>query len=173
MNYSPFRMVKFRTMKNFNSGSLITSGDDKRVTLWGRCLRLSKLDELPQLWNVLKGEMRFVGPRPEVPKFVQGSDFSFLTKIKPGLTDFSSIILRNEPKILERLGGDINYENILPIKIRLAHLYANHKSFSIDLFLVFCTLLAIFFPLLASMIVRELFVRRYAPELIPEIQQIL
>jgi|TARA_B100000315_G_C14477359_1_gene541267 lipopolysaccharide/colanic/teichoic acid biosynthesis glycosyltransferase len=160
-------------MKNSNTGSLITTRDDKRVTLWGRGLRLFKLDELPQLWNVLKGEMRFVGPRPEVEGFVQGSDFSFLTKIKPGLTDFSSIILRNESKILQNLGGSVKYKDILPIKIRLAHLYAHHKSFSVDLVLVCCTFFAIVFPQLASMIVQKLFVQRYAPEIIPEIHQML
>jgi lipopolysaccharide/colanic/teichoic acid biosynthesis glycosyltransferase len=173
MNYSPFRIVKFRTMNNSSSGPLITTGVDKRITFWGRGLRLFKLDELPQLWNVLKGEMRFVGPRPEVPEYVNEYDYSFLTNIKPGLTDFSSIILRNESQILHKLGGSIKYKRILPVKIQLAHLYALHKSFTVDLVLVFCTMLAIIFPKMASKIVQKLFVQRVSPELISEIQQIL
>ena len=68
--------------------SKITDANDSRVTPWGRFLRATKLDELPQLWNIMAGEMRFIGPRPEVEEFVKEDDFSFLKDIKPGLTDF-------------------------------------------------------------------------------------
>ena len=72
------------------------TGKAPKATQWGRFLRKSKLDELPQLINVIKGDMRFIGPRPEVPEFVTEDSFSFLNKIKPGLSGYSSILFRNE-----------------------------------------------------------------------------
>jgi lipopolysaccharide/colanic/teichoic acid biosynthesis glycosyltransferase len=172
-NYIPFQIVKFRTMMLFKSGPQITSINDSRITLWGRGLRLLKVDEIPQLWNIVNGEMRFVGPRPEVPIYVSGHDFSFLTDIKPGLTDYASIILRNEAHVITNIGGTAEYENILSVKIKLAHLYARNKSFQVDLVLVICTLLAIIFPYLASTIVQNLFVKRQSPEIILELKQLV
>ena len=72
--------------------------------------------------------MRFIGPRPEVQEFVSGNDFSFLTKIKPGLTDFSSILLRNESEILSHSGGIEKYPKLLELKVELGHLYAKLKK---------------------------------------------
>ena len=97
------------------------------VTRFGLFLRKTKLDEIPQLINIIKGEMRFIGPRPEVPKFTEKADFSFLFKIKPGISDYSSIVFRNESKILASL--DKNYEHILNIKVQLAHFYSIRKIF--------------------------------------------
>ena len=88
-----------------NVGDLITSADDKRITRWGKFLRNTKIDELPQLINIVKGDMRFIGPRPEVLKFFNKNDFNFLMVVKPGISDFSSIILRDESKILNAIGG--------------------------------------------------------------------
>ena len=99
-----FKIYKFRTME-FNSGELITQPGDKRITDYGKILRKTKVDELPQLLNIIKGDMRFIGPRPEVKKYVSLSKFQFLEKIKPGISDFSSIIFRNETQILEKIGG--------------------------------------------------------------------
>tara|TARA_Y100001970_G_scaffold277581_1_gene382007 strand:+ start:691 stop:1188 length:498 start_codon:yes stop_codon:yes gene_type:complete len=134
--------MKFRTMNN-NNGSLITELGDKRITVLGKFLRKSKLDEIPQLLNIIKGDMRFIGPRPEVPKFFDANNFSFLKIIKPGISDFASIILRDEDKILKKIGGDNPYEKLLPIKIELAHYYASKKSFILDLRLVVITICAI------------------------------
>ena len=172
-DYTPFQIAKFRTMKRSNSGPQITSVNDNRLTPWGRGLRLLKLDEIPQLWNIIKGEMRFVGPRPEVPIYVTGHDFSFLTNIKPGLTDYASILLRNEANVINNLGGTTEYENILSVKIKLAHLYAHNKSFQVDLVLVICTLLAIMFPYLASTIIQKLFLKRQAPEIILDLKHLV
>jgi Sugar transferases involved in lipopolysaccharide synthesis len=100
--YRTFKIYKFRTMK-VNSGPLITKERDARITFIGWLLRKFKIDEIPQLLNILKGEMRFIGPRPEVLEYFEESSFSFLKKIKPGISDFSSIIFRDESKVLDKL----------------------------------------------------------------------
>jgi len=128
-----------------NEGEAITLSIDSRVTKWGLILRKLKLDELPQLFNIIKGDMRFIGPRPEVLMYFNESDFDFLKVVKPGISDFSSIILRNENEILESIGGDNPYEKLLPIKIRLANYYSRRKCFSLDFKLVLITILSIFF----------------------------
>ena len=94
--FNLFKLYKFRTMKINNDNKFVTEAGDNRITTWGKILRKFKLDELPQLWNILKGEMRFIGPRPEMSEFVEKEDFLFLHSVKPGLADFSSILLRNE-----------------------------------------------------------------------------
>ena len=119
--------------------------NDSRITFLGKILRKSKLDEIPQLFNIVNGEMRFIGPRPEIIKYFDYDKFEFLNHIKPGLSDYSSIILRNEDQILDNIGGDSAYEQLLPIKIKLANYYAK-KSFYLDLQLVFATISAIFLP---------------------------
>ena len=128
-----------------------------------------KLDELPQLWNIVKGDMRFIGPRPEVQEFVRSNDFSFLTIIKPGLTDFSSILFRNESDILSHSGGIEKYPKLLELKVELGHLYAKHKNFLLDIKLVLLTLVAIFFPKTAVTLVKENFIEKHKPDLIPAI----
>ena len=133
-----------------NSGDLITRPKDNRITILGRILRKTKLDEIPQLFNIFKGEMRFIGPRPEVEEYFEKNTFKFLEKIKPGISDFSSIIFRDETKILERIGGDNPYAKLLPIKLQLADYYSRKKSFLLDLRLVFITIISIIFPELAS-----------------------
>ena len=91
-NYNVFLIYKFRTMKkkfwkqNHNK-------NDPRITSFGKLLRKFKIDELPQLYNILLGDMRFIGPRPEVPKYFDKNTFNFLKTIKPGISDYSSIIL--------------------------------------------------------------------------------
>ena len=95
-----------------------------------------KLDEIPQLINIVEGKMRFVGPRPEVEKFFNKEDFFFLQKIKPGITDLSSILFRNENHVLNRLGGVNKYPELLKYKIELCKIYTLKKSF-FDLYIVF------------------------------------
>ena len=93
--FHPFNLYKFRTMKIIE-GEKITVTNDSRITSLGNFLRKLKLDELPQLFNILKGEMRFIGPRPEIREYVDTGSFSFLMELKPGLSDYGSILFRNE-----------------------------------------------------------------------------
>ncbi len=116
-NFLKFKIFKYRTMVE-NSGELITEIDDNRITYFGSLLRKTKIDELPQLFNIVKGDMRFIGPRPEVIAYFDKKSFSFLKKIKPGISDFSSILLRNEDKILSRVGGTNPYiKNFCQLKL--------------------------------------------------------
>lgn len=169
--FQTFFLYKFRTMKINNVNQLITEAGDKRITQWGKILRILKFDELPQLWNIVRGDMRFIGPRPEVQMYVKGNDFSFLEKIKPGLTDFSSILLRNETNILLRAGGVDKYTKLLEVKVKLGSLYAEQKNFWLDMKLVLLTLVSIILPKTAILLVKKLFIKKYKPELIPVINE--
>ena len=148
-NYQCFKIYKFRTMKN-NSGDLITGFNDERITFIGKFIRKTKIDELPQLFNIIKGEMRFIGPRPEVTKFFSESNFKFLKIIKPGISDYASIIFRNESNILKKIGGKNPYAELLPIKLKLADHYSKNKNFFLDLKLVMITIISIIFPKYSS-----------------------
>ena len=143
--FEKFYIYKFRTMK-INNGPLLTSSDDIRITSWGRFLRIFKLDELPQLINIIKGQMRFIGPRPEVPKYVNNDKFSFLNIVPPGLSDYASIVFRNESIIMDNIGGADPYKKLLSCKLMLAEYYSKNKGFLLDLKLVAFTLLSILFP---------------------------
>ena len=169
--FQTFFLYKFRTMKINNVNQLVTEAGDKRINQWGKILRILKFDELPQLWNIIRGDMRFIGPRPEVQEYVKGNDFSFLEKIKPGLTDFSSILLRNETNILLRAGGVDKYTKLLEVKVKLGSLYANQKNFWLDMKLVLLTLVSIILPKTAILLVKKLFIKKYKPELIPVINE--
>ena len=105
---STFMLVKLRTMKTSAHGPQVTRKDDQRVTRLGRFLRRTKLDELPTFWNVLRGDMALVGPRPEVPGYVNLNDPSWRTilSVRPGVTDPVTISLRNEEDLLARAEGD-------------------------------------------------------------------
>ena len=119
--YEEFDIVKFRTM-HLNNGPQLTEYKDNRITNIGKILRKFKLDELPQLINIIKGDMGFIGPRPEAIEIVNNhrENFTYLSKIKPGVTDINSIIFKDESNIFKNI--NINrYENdILPIKFHLA-----------------------------------------------------
>ena len=145
-----FKMVKFRTMyetpESYN-GPPITSNEDDRITPFGRWLRATKLNELPQLWNVLKGEMSLVGPRPEYPDFVAEWPEDVRQKIlslRPGITSPASILYRDEEQRLNGAEFINDYiKDILPDKLRLDQLYVDNHSFFKDLDVIFITLLAI------------------------------
>ncbi|WP_447603628.1 polysaccharide biosynthesis protein [Nitrospira sp. Nam80] len=143
----PFSIYKFRTMviDASSKGGLLTVGEDTRVTKIGRVLRRYKLDELPQLVNILKGDMSFVGPRPEIRRYVEAflTDYSEILSVRPGLTDLASIQFFDEAAVLARAGNaDEEYlRAVLPEKIRLARLYLRHASFSFDLAIIGQTLL--------------------------------
>ena len=146
-NFKPFIIYKFRTMRNKGSiNHSFQDGSEEKVTNWGRFLRKTKLDELPQFFNVIKGDMRFIGPRPEVPEFVDKESFYFLDKIKPGLSGYSSILFRNESEIWSMIDSDDPYNNILNIKVALDKYYVDKKSFFEDLKLVGITILSLFIP---------------------------
>ena len=144
-----FRIYKFRTMEidADKLGASSTSEDDPRITRVGRFLRKYKLDELPQLINVLKGEMSFVGPRPQVPWAVElyTEEQKALLSVRPGVTDYASIRFSNEAEIL--LGSadpDRDYlEKIAPEKIRLGLEYVRHHSLWIDLKIILATIFAV------------------------------
>jgi lipopolysaccharide/colanic/teichoic acid biosynthesis glycosyltransferase len=145
----PFLIYKFRTMVRDapQKGGPLTLGQDPRITRLGRWLRKTKIDELPQLLNILKGEMGFVGPRPEVRKYVEmfPREFKQILQVKPGLTDLASVKYRDETEILEDF-EDPEQEyvrRILPDKIRLAKEYVAKSSFLFDLKLILRTLLRV------------------------------
>jgi len=138
-----FAIWKFRSMWNRLEGSRLTAGGDPRVTRVGRFLRKYKLDELPQLWNVLTGDMGLVGPRPEVPEFVDLGDcrWQAVLGVRPGLTDLATLLYRNEEQILARY-GDVERayrENVLPSKLALNLEYLSKRSFIRDLKLLVLT----------------------------------
>ncbi len=145
--FRPFFIYKFRTMVEDapRRGGLITVGEDPRITRVGWYLRKTKIDELPQLINVVKGEMTFVGPRPEVHQYVElfRKDYEEILKVRPGITDLATLKYRDEADILGRSqDSEEEYVNrILPEKIHLAKEHLRRSSFILDLTLVFKTLL--------------------------------
>ncbi len=146
-DFENFIIFKFRTIKNFSSNKLFSDGGGiHQATRWGRFLRKTKLDELPQLMNVIKGDMRFIGPRPEIPEYVDSNTFSFLNDIKPGLSGFSSILFRNESEVVSMIDSKDPYKTILKIKVCLDNYYVNKKGFYQDLKLVGITIVSLFLP---------------------------
>lgn len=147
LGFVPFEILKFRTMEASSSGPSVTSDGDPRVTAVGRVLRRTKLDELPQLWNVLRGDMSLVGPRPEVPQYAEmfRARYAELLMVRPGLTDPASVVFRNEARVLssfadpERAYVDI----VLPRKLDLSQDYVRRRSMLLDLRIMLETLLAL------------------------------
>jgi lipopolysaccharide/colanic/teichoic acid biosynthesis glycosyltransferase len=145
---APFRIHKFRTMLHGAAGPEITSGADARITRAGAWLRRSKLDELPQLIDVLVGDMSLVGPRPEVPRYVALYPVGLrdkLLSVRPGITDLASIEFRREAELLSAAADpERTYvEQVLPEKLRLAARYVDTASFWGDLRLILRTLAAL------------------------------
>lgn len=146
----PFKIYKFRTMvvDAESIGGSSTSEDDPRITKIGNFLRRYKLDELPQLINVLKGEMSIVGPRPQVPWAVElyNDDEKLLFSVRPGITDYASIRFKNEGDILMGSSDpDKDYlEKIAPEKLKLGLEYVNNRTLWIDIKIIFSTIKALF-----------------------------
>ena len=144
-NNLDFFIYKFRTMNiSADSQGLLTVGaKDARVTRVGYFLRKYKLDELPQLINVLKGEMSFVGPRPEVRKYVNyySSEQMQVLSVNPGITDYASIKYSNESELLAKAEEPEKFyiETILPVKLKLNLKYMEEQSFWKDIGLIFFT----------------------------------
>ena len=145
-----FKLVKFRTMRvDSHNGPSITIGvRDPRITRAGYWLRRFKLDELPQLFNVLKGDMSLVGPRPELKKFVDlyTPEQRRVITVKPGITDYASIIFRNENKLLEGKPDPVDYyiKEIMPVKLKLNLRYIERMSFWLDVRILIRTVLSVF-----------------------------
>jgi lipopolysaccharide/colanic/teichoic acid biosynthesis glycosyltransferase len=143
----PFRIHKFRTMRVDAPalGPQITIGADPRITRSGRFLRASKLDELPQLWDVFRGAMSLVGPRPEVPRYVAlyPADLrEVVLSVRPGITDPASVSFRNESELLAQAADpEREYvEVVMPAKLRLAADYVRRASLATDVRLIVATL---------------------------------
>ena len=141
-----FTVYKFRSMKVAGEGTTsIASEEENRITPLGKKLRRYKLDELPELWNVLKGDMSFVGPRPDVPGYadkLKGKDRDIL-KLKPGITGPASLKYRQEEDLLNSVENPQEYNDkiIYPDKVRLNLYYLEHYSFFKDIEMIVCTVL--------------------------------
>ena len=153
--FKVFNLFKFRTMRVDTNGPLITVKEDRRVTISGKLMRRLKADELPQILNVFIGNLNFVGPRPEVPKYVNQEDFFFLKEIKPGLTDYSSILFANEEKVLLNLGGIDRYNDLLKIKLEVINYYLDVRSFWVDIKILTFTILSFFAPKAINKIIKK------------------
>lgn len=140
-----FTMYKFRSMTVHHYGSSVSVKGESRITPFGAKLRKYKLDELPELWNVLIGDMSFVGPRPDVPGYADtltGDDREVL-KLRPGITGPASLKYRNEEELLAQQDDPIRYndEVIFPDKVRINRYYLHHYSFIKDIQMIICTVL--------------------------------
>ena len=143
-----FKIYKFRTMKENSEGNKqITVGKDNRITGIGHILRKTKLDELPQLFNVLKGEMSLVGPRPEVPKYVElyTDEQREILKVPAGITDYASIYFSNESELLGEVEDPEEFyiKKIMPYKIELNKKYINEIGIMTDIKIIILTILKI------------------------------
>ena len=140
-----FRIYKFRTMvQQPDVETTVTTADDERITSVGRFLRRTKLDELPQLWNVVRGDMSLVGPRPDVEGFadlLRGDD-RLILRIRPGLTGPASIVFRYEEELLAAQNDPEEYNRsvLFPLKVRLNRAYAQHSTLVDDVRYVLWTL---------------------------------
>jgi lipopolysaccharide/colanic/teichoic acid biosynthesis glycosyltransferase len=149
-NGIPFNMIKFRTMKSDSEekGKLTIGSRDPRITVIGYYLRKFKLDELPQLINVLMGEMSFVGPRPEVPKYVNmyTDEQKIVLSVQPGITDNASIEYRNENDLLENSSDPEKFyiNSVMPDKLKINIEYINSRTFFSDTLIIFKTVFTIF-----------------------------
>jgi lipopolysaccharide/colanic/teichoic acid biosynthesis glycosyltransferase len=145
-----FVLYKLRTMRR-EAGPQVTAGDDLRVTFVGRVLRKTKLDELPELWNVFKGDMSLVGPRPELPCYVdlQNPMWRLVLEARPGLTDPMTLRLRNEEVLLAGVQGELEHfylRELQPFKLRGYVEYLNQRRWWYDVKVLWKSGVAIIFP---------------------------
>lgn len=142
----PLHMLKFRKMHHNATGAPLTMSEDERFTRVGRMLAKTKIDELPQLWHVLNGEMSLIGPRPEDPKFVaeRFDDYADILSVRPGVTGLSQIAFAEESAILCKVDPLAHYRTrIFPQKIRLDRMYAETPSIRMDVAIMFWTCAAV------------------------------
>ena len=141
----PFTIFKFRTMTVGHGGSSVSVAGESRITPLGAVLRKYKIDELPELWNVLIGDMSFVGPRPDVPGYadrLQGDDREVL-ELRPGITGPASLKYRNEEELLAAVDNPQEYNDtvIYPDKVRINRYYLHNYSFVKDIEMIVCTVI--------------------------------
>lgn len=141
----PFTILKFRTMTVGHGGSSVSVAGESRITPLGAVLRRYKIDELPELWNVLIGDMSFVGPRPDVPGYadrLQGDDREML-ELRPGITGPASLKYRNEEELLAAVDNPQEYNDtvIYPDKVRINRYYLHNYSFVKDIEMIVCTVI--------------------------------
>ncbi|MBQ0062671.1 MAG: sugar transferase [Prevotella sp.] len=144
-NAKLFSINKFRTMTQNHNGSSVSVAGESRITPLGAKMRKYKLDELPELWNVLKGDMSFVGPRPDVPGYadkLEGEN-RLILKLRPGITGPASLKYRNEEEMLSAQADPQKYndEVIYPDKVKINLYYYKHQSFIDDVKMICCTVL--------------------------------
>jgi lipopolysaccharide/colanic/teichoic acid biosynthesis glycosyltransferase len=141
-----FSMLKFRKMKRTASGLPLTLAHDERFTRVGRFLAMSKLDEIPQLWNVLRGQMSLVGPRPEDPGFVAivADDYEPVTRVRPGVTGLTQLAFARESEILDPNDSVDHYvSRLLRQKVSLDRLYVERRTFLMDMQILIWTVAAV------------------------------
>ena len=158
-------MLKFRKMHDGAGGPALASWEDDRFTRLGPFLARTKLDELPQLWNVLRGQMSLVGPRPEDPTFVglHAAEFAVIQNVRPGVTGLSQLAFARESTVLDpddRVGHYLS--GILPQKLAIDQLYASRRSFGMDLRILYWTARAV-------LLGREVAVHRQTGEMSPRV----
>lgn len=145
-----FTLLKLRTMSAAHNGPLVTAAGDTRVTSVGKLLRKAKVDELPSLWNVLRGDMSFVGPRPEVPEYVNLDDprWQEVLELRPGITDPVTLRLRNEEDLLADIKDKERFyrETLQPYKLSGYLRFVREKSWQSDIRIIGRTLKATVFP---------------------------
>ena len=151
LNGRPFEMLKFRTMRQSHGGPEVTAHGDARVTPVGRMLRTTKLDELPELWNVLRGEMSLVGPRPESLQYASAAtpEWREVLSVRPGITDPVTLQLRNEEDLLAAAGP--RYETfyrryLLPYKLLGYREYLAGRTWRRDVAVLVMTMVVVVFP---------------------------
>lgn len=149
-NGKTFTLLKFRSMYVADGGALVTAAGDDRISKVGKLLRRTKTDELPELWNIVRGEMSIVGPRPEVPELVDLADplWNEILDANPGLTDPVTLQLRNEEELIAQASDrDDFYKNILqPYKLRGYLNFVRNRTWKKDVSIIFRTMKAIVFP---------------------------
>jgi lipopolysaccharide/colanic/teichoic acid biosynthesis glycosyltransferase len=146
-----FTLLKLRTMRRSDHGPQVTSGNDPRITSSGRFLRKTKLDELPTFWNVVKGDMAMVGPRPEVPRYVKLDDpvWQKVLAVRPGITDPVTLLMRKEEDLLAQVGGDTEeyyLTQLQPEKMKGYVAYLETRNWHSDLSVLCRTLVALIVP---------------------------
>jgi lipopolysaccharide/colanic/teichoic acid biosynthesis glycosyltransferase len=140
------RMLKFRKMREDATGGALTLAEDERLTRLGKWLARTKLDELPQLWHVLRGEMSLVGPRPESPSFVAHfpDEYAVILQVRPGLTGYTQLAFAREGAILDPSDPQAHYlSGLLPQKVALDELYASRASVRRDVGIIVATVLTL------------------------------
>lgn len=148
-----FAMLKFRKMRHDAAGPAVTCARDERFTRLGSLLARTKLDELPQLWNVIRGDMSLVGPRPEDPSFIAlySRGYADILRARPGITGLSQLAFAREGRLLEGPDPLRRYvERLLPQKVAIDQLYVAHSSTSMDLRILVWTVVTVLFGIEVS-----------------------